>query len=370
MKSLQKFTAMLLCITMLAVPIYAVNQEENIAYTEMAEQTKQEEIDALCAELNELALEKYKIKSQKTYSLNNTSQISEINSQEVNIDMRLQKLGLEKMDATAPEDVQRLVDMLGPTLSENYAHRGLTVDFTTIEDIAEQLMTVFTVYVYDGTRTINGTEYEYAYMRIIDNKGYNLYTNNMVSANMLNYEPDVVGDLLSYNFEYFVDMAIGSAMDALENVNKWFQYGWLVEWGIGNISTVFNSLNPNASITEWAGTGGIYTATMMSITQMTYYFLYWSPDWVIIGSRANDVEFEIHETLMANVNGSIVDDYRNSEKNFSTGHSWSWYVDNFIENMEPSHHDIGGLALNCMDERVFTYEPIYYRAPLAPLWQW
>lgn len=58
MKSLQKFTAMLLCITMLAVPIYAVNQEENIAYTEMAEQTKQEEIDALCAELNELALEK------------------------------------------------------------------------------------------------------------------------------------------------------------------------------------------------------------------------------------------------------------------------------------------------------------------------
>lgn len=82
MKNIHKLLAMILCITMLAIPISATGNEVSIAYAELVEQTKQDEIDEICAELNELALNKYKVKSEETYSLKNDSLIRKIDLRE------------------------------------------------------------------------------------------------------------------------------------------------------------------------------------------------------------------------------------------------------------------------------------------------
>ena len=364
MRIYSRIIALILCTILLSLSATASNIEFNIAYTEFAEETKQYEIDSICDELNALAMQKYKAQNKNTNYASNEVQLRDIDSEEALLDKRLQELGLEKMDANNIADMQRLADLLKPTLSNYESITGTSVDYSDIDDYVRRLSTCFTVYLYDGTRTRYGETYSYAYIRVIDNLGQYKYTKSLSNVNMLNYTPDVVGDLLSYNFEYCLEAATGSLMTLVE---EWFKNGFLIEWGIGNAFTLYNSLDPSAAITTSSALGNIYSATMMSVTQMTYYFVYVSPEWVLAGSRANNVEFSITETIKANINGSIRSETRDSNRSFNTGYSWSWYIDNFIDTGRDTHHEIDSLVLYCMDRRVFTFDPIYCRGPLQGL---
>lgn len=358
MKKITKFLALIIAIAiMFAIAVSATTIETiNI---NVGENMIQEEIDKICSEMNSLAMQKYKFSTWENQGEGFEDALSEIEAKEKELEIRLSELNLRKIDSENTVDV----DMLTDVLSDQYETNVIPDD---VGNIVNQLLNYFSVYRYDGVRTVNGVDYPYAYIRVIDNKSSYKYTRASGIINMLNYKrPSIVKELLAYNFEYVLE---DSTIGFVSNV---FKYGWLVQWTIGNITNMFDYLSENAAVTSVSGEGGIYTATMLSVTQMTYYFVC-DPEydqWLLIGSRANDVQYSVTESIKQNINGSIQSADRTCDNHsFSTGKSWYWYIDNYGTNRETAHHYIGKITLKCDGIKSYSFEPIYYRSPLQAIY--
>lgn len=116
---------------------------------ETEEFTKQEQIDELFTELNELALEK-KVQQNSTSTYSSTATTNQISSMESQIEQELANLGVKKIDSSSTEDISRLSNLVNSTNSTTRSN----FDFSMLAD-------VYSIYEYSGTRTINGTSYDY-----------------------------------------------------------------------------------------------------------------------------------------------------------------------------------------------------------------
>ena len=87
-----------------------------------------------------------------------------------------------------------------------------------------------------------------------------------------------------------------------------------------------------------------------------------------MGSDAN-VAISISEVLKANVGGTIKSDSREIKDQCTTMNLWYWYVENYVRTHKIVHHKVGSFTLNCMDETVLTFEPLYYQGPVEVLYR-
>lgn len=109
------------------------------------------------------------------------------------------------------------------------------------------LANLYSIYEYNGTRTIKGKTYDYKYYRVIDNKGYvdSPLTESelIVPAAKVN---TTIGALLDYNFSYGFSTFLG-----------FIPGGSIADWVLGNIFTALESYNLNSSV--------VYNNNMASI---------------------------------------------------------------------------------------------------------
>lgn len=353
MGKIYKWISAVLCMAFLFTPVtvYAHGSMTGNAQ----EQEKQDRIEEIFSELNSLSLEKYKLSNDLTdtkAAVSAKAQIIEFYEQE--LDNKLSELGVIKIEPDDEEALKELKILIGSDCS---TIEGKSAG-DDVDDYVNRLTTFFSVYRYNGKYKVDGKEYTYSYIKVVDNKGKGLYTKSVSEVNLLNRTPNIVADLLSYNFSFGLGQFLGR-----------FKYYAFADWTIGNISTIYKNLNPTAKVTQ-VGRGAIYSGTIMSITQMTYYFVYMPqyPQWVLTGSRA-DAKISISEILKANVDGSIKTDKRDLEDECSTGESWYWYLENFVRTSNTTHHKLGYFTLKCMNQSVVTFEPLYFKGPVEVLYK-
>lgn len=376
MNKYSRLLTIILCILLLMAPVSAIEVLNNtVDLSEKEENIKQERIDEIFAQIDELVMERKKLTEDSKYlklnkEANYTDDIKDklatIATERSFLEKELVELGMKKINPNNEEDIANLRELVSPDST-----RLLSATSDEVGDHVEQLATFFSVYRYNGKRTINGTEYTYSYIRVVDDKNYDLYVNSMGTINMLNYKPSLLKDLLAYNLQYYVSSVKTSVVGAIFDSVDLLEYEWLAEWTIGNICTALNSLDPNTSVTQAVSQSQIYTSTVTSITQMTYYYIYMPqyPQWVLIGSRANNVRIVIDEVFHMVLNGKIYPSSRQMDHTFETGKTWYWYIDNFVKTQEPTHHIIGKYTLYGMDKAIYEFAPTYYYAPLAPLYK-
>ncbi len=370
---MKRFVRFISFITVLVMFVTSLSAVDSAVTSEIlsfqAENEKQERIDEIFSQMNSLLLEKYMLKQQVANSQAENiidrasidSKMASINNEYQLYELELSSLGVRKIDKNNPDDISIVTEMI-KSQNFNEISTNSDVDYTDLEDIVDFLLDGLSVYRFDGTRTVNGQTYTYAYLRVVDDKGYDLYTNSTGKLELVNDSPNTLGELLQYNFEYFLtNSTIGVISDL-------FPQGWLIEWGLGNVATVLNSFNPNANISM--GSGGIYMVGATTVTQMTYYLIYQPQysQWVTVGSRASDVAFAISEDLHINVAGELITKERGFNNNFETGKTWYWYIDNFVNTNNKVHHDIGTINIRTNNDTTFSHTPIYYRKPGDAIW--
>lgn len=353
-----------LCFLLIAMPVSAAFVESyDCEPQDVQEMQKQNEIDVIFSELNALALKKYKIINSVTEEDEKESLLDKIQKQEEIYNQQLEELGMDLLDPNDIHDIQGAKELCS-------SMQTYSVNSDDIDNFVNTLLQFFSVYRYDGTRVVNGTSYTYAYFRVVDNKGSYLYTRSMAAVDLLNFKPDVVSDLVQYNVEYLISATTDSIVGKIFEAKDMFDATWVVEWTLGNIFTGIKSANQNGKINE-SSMGNIYTATVTSITQMTYYFIYFPQyyQWTLIGSRANDVQLSLTEVFNLNVEGELINDVRSTEKSFFTGNAWHWYVDNFVNTNKPAHHTIGQYTFKGNNKEVYSFAPAYYYAPTQVLYE-
>lgn len=81
---------------------------------------------------------------------------------------------------------------------------------------------------------------------------------------------------------------------------------------------------------------------MISVTAMTYFYIKVNDTWYQCGSNAGDISFARTDSFSANINGQAYADSQNYPNwNSSTGHSWYWYLENFVNTAMQEDDEIG-----------------------------
>lgn len=327
MKTLRKLMCALLCFSLL-VSTNTVFATEKInigdSIVNDSEKDAQEEIDDIFGQLNNLATEK---RAEECLATNCDTTINEklsvtiarIASQEQQLNNRLEELGVRKIDPNSKEDMEHLEDVV-LSAWKNDMGMGKASSIPAPPDL-NSLADCYSLYQYTGTTTVDGVSYNYSYIRVTDNKGYSRSPlTSSKSIELVEKKSMLLSDLLSYNFSFGFSAFLGS-----------IPYGWAVDWGIGNVTTVFNSIAKNSPIT-YVGNSNIYQMAMLSVTQMQYcYVCMPSGYWMLCGVNAPYVGFTRSEQLVANVNGRPYSDSKNyPTASSSTGISAISYVSNYV----------------------------------------
>lgn len=272
-------------------------------------------------------------------SATNTDQIS---YRELQIEQALENLGVKKIDSSNTEDITRLSNLVMSTTSTTRSN----FDFSMIAD-------AYSVYDYSGTRTINGKSYDYEYYRVVDNKGY--VDSTLTTAELVVPVAKVnttIGALLDYNFSYGFSAFLGTLPG-----------GSIADWALGNLFTILNSYNSNSSVVYNNNTG-IYAINMISVTEMTYYYIKVNGIWNQCGSRASNINFARSDSFSANINGQAYADAKVYPTwSSSTGHSWYWYLDNFVNSAWETNDSIGNIKVYRDSSVVHTFSPAFISNP-------
>lgn len=329
--------AQLFSLCFFCVPVNAI---EDSTAEEIA---KQEQIDKLFSELNDLALEK-KIQ-QNSASMNSSAKTtSDITAMEEQIEQTLESFGVKKIEASNTQDISRLSALVSSTNAS--ARAGF--DFSMIAD-------AYSVYDYSGTTKINGKSYDYEYFRVVDNKGYvdtALTTSQLVVP--VAKVNTTIGALLQYNFSYVMSEFLGIVPGKD-----------VTEWVLGNIFAVLESYSSNSPVVYNNNTG-IYSINMISVTEMSYYYIKVNGSWHQCGSRASNISFARSDSFSANINGRAYADSKNYPTwTSSTGHSWSWYLEKFVSSALPTHDSIGKIKIYRNSSLVHTFSPAFISNPMG-----
>ena len=211
---------LLFSMVSMAFPVSASDAIRN-----QVEVDKQEQIDELFLELNDMALKKKLLQTQSENALllspNSVVEINNIMLQEANIEAQLSNLGVKKIESTDLDDIERLNELVASSAGTRSGF-----DFSMLTD-------VYSIYDYGGNYTINGVSYEYEYYRVVDNKGYVDTTLTVAELiKPLTEETTILSSLLEYNFSYGLSSLLGEIPGYA-----------LVDWTLGNVFAFLEGLN-------------------------------------------------------------------------------------------------------------------------------
>jgi len=343
-----------ICFTTFVSPVGA-SKGETINSTEMS---KQAQIDELFTRLNEVVSEQKHLEKLTTIIPKNTpnntqitSKIKELKEKKAKIENQIINLGVKKLDPNNNADMELLHELSTSTVQQGG-------DFTTFSTVPpppdlESIANLYSLYRYQGTYTYDNVTYNYSYIRVVDNKGYNgLYKFNEYNAAPANATQSTIQAVLGYTFKY-----------VFSNLLSRTPLGLVADWTMGAAIEGMDAYNTTL-ITSTSDP--FYRIFASSTTQMTYYWIYYNNEWKMMGS---DGTFSFTRTDFAAFN------YQGQPKHLSdtqptwsssSGYSWWQYVENFHNNRSnpyyTQHHYFGSFNLSFYQATV-TYTPVYYSSP-------
>lgn len=361
----KRIVSFILTISMLfSCPITAYAASGSVEKPDKLEMENQEQIDRLFAELNRLNAEK----AYDSYAVKNAVQAeSSADAESLAAGMRtrqesyvvkekeyeaeLEKLGVHKVEPSNPEDMAMLEAMRNDMVSGDSgvlaAASGGVYD--TAPDF-NMIANVYTLYIYDGTYK----GYEYRYITVIDNKGYNklyYYQDNNLAVNI---GASAVSSVLNYNFGYGVSYLLGL-----------LPYGMVLDWTLGNL---FSALSGTDASVVSSGQENFYGVRHNGVTKMTYYYIY-NDGWRHIGTSGS-ADVIRTDYFYGNINGSPVSE--NPQTNFtirSRQNNWRDYMETYVQAASagrPNYCNIdnfGKITIRGYNGRTYYYAPVFAEMP-------
>lgn len=349
---MKRLISILLVVTML----FALSSSAFAAGMEARTVEKQNRIDEIFKELNELALEG----SAQNYAANSTYSILQpaerllaINERESELDRQLETLGVHKVDPDSKEDLDRLGRVMLHAADASTLNAGLRAAPTEDPPNLEALTRHYSVYQYDENVYVDQMYYG-SFVIVIDNNGYGGLTNAIVDARLCGTTSTVLSNLLKYSFNFGFSQFLGQ-----------IPQGWIADWLIGSVFTALNSYDGKTVVTCPTGSTGIYTMNMVSVTQMTYIYIY-DPGygtWVLCGSRAGNLSFSRTDCLAANIGGrAVTEPHKFDDVTSRTGESPAWYLQQYAQYRKAYNHSPGSFTINGMNGST-TFTPAFYQSP-------
>ena len=316
---------------------------------------KQQEVDALFKELNELAAEKRMLFCQEQASSHATAssnavKLESIDNRQSVIENRIEEFGFNIIDSNNAEDMAQLEEVL----LGNTSVRG-TESIPDPPDL-DVYTDCYTIAQYNGSVNFNGTNYRYSYIYVTDNKGY---TNTPLTVTqttniLVGKEQTILGDILDYQFSF----AFSSYLGLIPG-------GWVADWTIGTAFSVLDALDELSPI-SYVGNSDIYNMSMISVTQMMYCYIYIPGyDWVLCGVCAPNISYARAEYFVANINGTAYSEATNYPTiTSSTGIPVTNYVANYVNGLGCTIHEIGSFTVNTYAGRQVRFTPGFARYPM------
>ncbi len=318
--------------------------------------TRQQEIDSILTELNEMAAEERMTEllcKDAIASLEKYDAVKEKNSlRKRYLEDKLEKLGINTIDPDNPDDMQALAEvMLGnrETVVENIPDPP---DLSTFANC-------YTLQQFNGSVDVDGTSYQYSCIYVTDNKGYSNgpLTQSQTVNVLIGKESTFLSNILEYNFSFGLSSYLGV-----------FPNGWFADWTIGTVCAVLESFGDRAII-SYRGDSNIYNMSMLSVTQMMYTYVYW-PDvgWCLCGSKASNISYARAEYVIANVEGTVVSEpISYPEKSSYTGSVGYVYARNYINNGIHVIDSIGSFTVNTYNGAKVRFVPGFAGYPVQLL---
>lgn len=343
---MKKGFTLLFCLvffaTILSTPAYAyINRTEDEHY-------KEQQIDELFLELNNIALKKYMADNNLVPSSTFTDR-DNYEGAILDIEESLEALGTHKIDPNNPEDMESFLEIVG----------GAPMIYSGSDDDPLESSVIpyyYGVYQTKNSVTIDNISYDYRVIRVVDEKGRGGLTSSC-NVGLISGESSLLRDLLAYNFSFVLNKYLGT-----------LPHSAFTEWSLGNISTVFDSYTGDEIVTVAKNATEMYNMQLMSITEMRYYFLYIPEyaEWNIIGSKAN-LSFTRNEAFVGNIKGKLVNETKEYPiVNSSTGDGVSARIicRDFLSSRRAQNYPIGSLTitsqLNNSKRKILVFEPKYF----------
>lgn len=344
------------CLTTIVSPISAEQLDIN-----SIEKSKQETIDELFNNLNEVVNEQkflnHLVSSKSDNSSDDLNSIlnfraNSLKAREALIDDQILNLGVKKLDPNSSSDMELLSDLMKSQIQQE----RLDVNISSIPDPPDlaALASLYTLYHYQGTYTYQGVTYDYAYIRVVDNKGYNkLYLLNQFLAAPANTSQNVILSILAHTFKYSFSALLNST-----------PAGMITDWTMGAVLTILNNKNTNLL---YSTSDPFYSITINSTTSMTYYWIYHNNDWRFNGSGGSFNLVRKDATAFNYQGQAYQDSVIQPSWNSNSSQLWYDYVENFHHYGHlPNYvqiNNIGSIIING-DGQNFTYSPKFAPRPI------
>lgn len=218
----------------------------------------------------------------------------------------------------------------------------------------EMFLDAYTVFRVNASWTVDGQAVPYTAIRIIDNKGYAYSPLTKITATtMINPTSTNIGALLNYNFSFVLSQFLGT-----------IPAGWLADWTVGAVFSVLQNMNNNTSVSS-VGNGAIYTMHMVSVTEMSYLYVYNSAGvWDLCGVKANSIAFARSDIFSANIAGEPYSEARNFPTQTSgTGLPVTGYIEDYARYGYKQTHYPGELYVYGAGNRTYNITLGFARLP-------
>lgn len=333
------------------------------------EMARLEYVDSIMREMNELVAvdiierndDRMRFSDNTTYGLKKNegmieSQDALLREKKQEYENKLESVGVNKIDPNDPQDMKLLEDMQRDMYEKNSTVYSMAR--ANVYDIAPDfavLANVYTLYLMDGKYRHNGVWYNYRYIQVTDDKGYNGLTYSQDNDLTANIKQSAVQSVLKYNFGYLTDklsgvLSLGTAP---------------IEWILGNIFAGLDGVNA-AKITR-SRKNNLYEVTHVSVTQMRYCFFY-NDGWQHIGTSGS-ASVARRDSFVGNVNAQA--DIKDEITKFHIQSKWGLldFVSTYAEVMDTRPDfcvidDFGKLTIKGFNNQKFYFKPVFASEPI------
>lgn len=305
---------------------------------------REHQIDEIISKMNLLQAEQinYVYSNCEVKGLSKSSIVNEMTI----LGNKLEELGAHEIDPENINDMQ----ILRETMQKSNSIYSTNSVYDTAPDL-HAIANLYTLYIYDGSRTKNGKSFNYRYIKVVDNKGANGLT-KIQSMNAIGKGVgQVATEIVGFNFQYL-----------LAGLLTQKPAGLVVDWTLQNI---LNGISVGNNI-YYSSNENLYQITHTAITSMTYYYIYTdNRGWQHIGTGAMSDTIRT-DFFTGNVGGKPVSKQQTTPFTIKTQGIWSDYVDNFIANMAnfPSYctiNELGSIEVKgYSNSSVFTFPYAMY----------
>lgn len=308
---------------------------------------KNNEIELIFRELNELAL----LSAQGAFlqdDLDDELDLAKIESRVSDLELRLEQLNVHKINPDNENDMRLLS---GIVLNDEYNAQKSSASNIPSPPELSAIANYYSIYHQNGTYKVNGTSYNYSFIRVVDNKGYNTPLTCSKVCILTGKTNSTLSNLLKTQFSLGLSAYLGTTSN-----------GWVIDWTLSSIFSVLNSYSSSSGVTYINGRN-IYQTLITSVTQMLYCYVY-SPSsgWQLCGVKSPQISYARSDTFAGNIGGkAVVDSYTYPSFTSSTGIAPTSYVSNYITNGVVRVDYAGSFRVNGLGGLTTTFTPGFYR---------